>query len=861
MSKTGFLFQETGFFFYFTVEICIIIRYNKSIDIMGVCSMKLLTKASYSPEVTQREKDNLQVAYRAACEAMVLLKNDGALPLQTKKVALYGPGASMTIKGGTGSGEVNERHSVTILEGLKDRGFQITTESWIRDFEAGYAQAEAAYKEEKKKRVNFLKFGSIMNMLFDNFRAPVGRPITQEDVAASDTDTCIYVLSRQAGEGGDRKAEPGDLFLTQEEKDAIAFCAEHYANFLLVINSGSSMDMAFTQEIPGINAIVYLCQLGTEGGHAFADLISGVFSPSGKLSDTWAKEYKDIPFSGEYSYLNGNLEDEYYKEGIYVGYRYFDSFGVEPAYPFGFGLSYTDFTTHSGGVLADGSKIQVKANVANVGDRFAGKEVVQLYVSAPNGQIHKEYQSLAAFAKTGVLEPGQRQTLDLHFDLRSLASYREADAAYVLEAGDYILRLGNSSRNTVPVGVLTIGEERIVSRHTHICPVLKPFEELASKPYNAEEIPEGLPRIAIDLAAIETVTYTYETPEPSQDPRVQKFMSTLTRKEMAEIVVGIGMFGGETRFNLPGSVGNTTSKFWDRGLANVTLCDGPAGLRIQKRSAVDKKGKVKPIDMALSIFEAFPDFVKNRMTGDPDKDTVIYQYTTAFPVANALAQTWNTDLMYEVGSAIFREMKEYGCTYWLAPAMNIHRNPLCGRNFEYFSEDPRLSGNIAAAITRGVQQEEGYYVTIKHFACNNQEDNRNAVSSNLSERALREIYLRGFEICVRDAGAKGVMTSYNKINGVYAPNSHDICTKALRCEWGFDGVVMTDWFSTNKGQASNAIAMKAGNDLIMPGGGSFKKEILQGIQSGLIAEEDLRRCCEHVVKAILDSAIQKEYIG
>jgi len=214
-----------------------------------------------------------------------------------------------------------------------------------------------------------------------------------------------------------------------------------------------------------------------------------------------------------------------------------------------------------------------------------------------------------------------------------------------------------------------------------------------------------------------------------------------------------------------------------------------------------------------------------------------------------------------MGTAIYREMKEYGCTYWLAPAVNIHRNPLCGRNFEYFSEDPVLAGKMAAAITRGVQQEEGFYVTVKHFTCNNQEDNRNKVSSNLSERALREIYLRPFEITVRDGGAKGIMTSYNRINGVYAPNCHDICTKVLRKEWGFDGVVMTDWFSTNKGLANNALCMKAGNDLIMPGGGSFKKEILEGVKSGLISEQDVRICCGRVVKAILNSAIQREYIG
>ena len=823
--------------------------------------MKLLTKASRSGEVSQRERENLAVAYQAACEGMVLLKNDGALPFRTKKVALYGPGASMTIKGGTGSGEVNERHSVTILEGMENRGFEITTKKWICDFENQYAEAEKAYKEEKKKRVNIFKMESIMQMLFDNFRAPVGLPITEEDVASSATDSCIYVVSRQAGEGGDRKAEKGDFFLTDEELTAIRFCAEQYEHFVLVINCGSAMDMAFTQEIPGINAILYICQLGTEGGHAFADVVSGAVTPSGKLADTWARQYADIPFGNEYSYLNGNLKDEYYKEGIYVGYRYFDTFGVEPAYPFGFGLSYTDFAVHSAGVSADGSKITVKANVSNAGETYSGKEVAQLYVSAPAGTLHKEYQSLAAFGKTHNLAPGERQELELTFDLKNLASYREADGCYVLEAGEYLLRLGNSSRNTMVVGVVEVEKEIIVSRHAHICPLREPLEELTAPEGTAEAVAEGLPRIILAADAIQTVEYTYEKPPVCEEPRVKQFMDTLTLSEMVDIVVGIGMFGGETRFNLPGSVGNTTSKFWDRGLVNVPLCDGPAGLRIQKRSGVNAKGKVKPIDMAMSIFEAFPSFVKKLMMADPEKDTVLYQYTTAFPVAAALAQTWNEELLHQVGTAIYREMKEYGCTYWLAPAINIHRNPLCGRNFEYFSEDPRLTGVMAAAITRGVQQEEGFYVTVKHFACNNQEDNRNFVSSNLSERALREIYLRGFEITVREGGAKAIMTSYNRVNGVYAPNSHDLCTKALRNEWGFDGVVMTDWFSTNKGQGNNALAMAAGNDLIMPGGGSFKKEILAGVKSGQISEEDVRRCCANVVKSILNSAIQREYIG
>lgn len=822
--------------------------------------MELLTKASNSPEVNEREKRNLEVAYRAACESMVLLKNDGVLPLKNKKIALYGSGASKTIKGGTGSGEVNERHSVTILEGLEDRGFIIASEQWISDYEKEYMDGQIANKEAQKEALKSMKVASVMEMMFSAYQAPNGRAITEKDIADSDTDTAIYVLSRQAGEGQDRRAVKGDLYITDAERESIETCVRNYKNFILVINSGCSVDMSFVDEIPGIGAILFICQLGTEGGHAFADVISGAVTPSGKLADTWAKKYADLPFHDEFSYLNGDVNDENYKEGIYVGYRYFDSFGVEPCYPFGYGLSYTDFSIYGAGISLEETTVYLKATVTNTGDTYNGKEVAQVYVSAPNGKLHKEYQSLAAFAKTKVLAPGESQTITLEFDMAQLASYEEKSASYVLEAGEYIVRLGNSSRNTVPVAVVILDKEVIVSTHCNICPVTAPIEELQTAPYEKEEVNAGVPRISICSTSFETVHYTYETPEVYSDEKVDNFLNTLTLKEMLDIVVGIGMYGGKTRFTLPGSVGNTTSKFWDRGLANVALCDGPAGLRIQKRSTVEKNGTVKAVELPMSVFEMLPGFVQSLLKGNPEKSPVVYQYTTAFPVTAALAQTWNEDMLYEVGQAVYEEMKEYGCTYWLAPAVNIHRNPLCGRNFEYVSEDPFLTGEVATALIKGVQQEDGYYVTVKHFACNNMEENRNHVSSNVSERALREIYLRGFERSVRKGHAKAIMTSYNRLNSVYTSNSYDLCTKVLRNEWGFEGVVMTDWFATNKGVANNALAMKAGNDLIMPGAGRNKREILAGIKSGMISETDVRRCCANVVRAIMNSPTQKEYI-
>lgn len=813
----------------------------------------LLTKASFDKNANERELKNLKIAYEAACESIVLLENDGSLPVTTKKIALYGAGASHTIKGGTGSGEVNERHSISVLEGMEKAGFEITTKKWIDDYQTLYNDGEVAFKKNKYKTV--LK--NPMSFMMD-YPGTDGRLITDQDIKDSDTDYCIYVLSRQAGEGVDRRAEKGDYFITDVERANIEKCAKEYAHFILIINGGSQIDMSFADDIDRINAIAFMCQLGTEGGTAVADFLLGNVTPSGKLTDTWAKTYNDIPFANEFSYLNGNLEDEYYKEGIYVGYRYFDSFNIAPRYPFGYGLSYTTFEIDTYVVSVEGTKVNVNVTIENTGDKYSGKEVIQVYVSSPSIVLDKEYQRLVAFAKTPLLAPGQRELIELSFDMADCASYCEKESSYILEAGKYIVRVGNSSRNTIPCGKLLLEEKVVVSEHKKVCPVTKPFEELKSKPINIEET--NLEPLVLNPNAFLKINFNYDTPAICDDPKVAKFMETLSLEDMVEIVVGIGMFGGETRFTMPGSVGNTTSKFWDKGLANVTLCDGPAGIRIQKRTALLKNGKLKSIDPVFSMLNSLPGFVKKMMLADPEKEQVLYQFTTAFPVACALAQTWNTDLLYEVGLAIHEEMKEYGCTFWLAPALNIHRNPLCGRNFEYFSEDPFLSGKVTAAITKGIQSEEGYYVTIKHYACNNQEDNRKAVSSNLSERALREIYLRGFQIAVEEGNAKGLMTSYNRINGIYAPNNYDLCTTVLRNEWRFDGVVMTDWFSTSKGSGDTALCMAAGNDLIMPGGNGFKKEILTGLKKGTVKEEDLKRCCANVVKAILNSNIQQEYI-
>lgn len=820
--------------------------------------MKLLTKASPNSEVTQRELNNRRIAYRAALEGIVLLENDGSLPMKTCNIALYGAGAAMTIKGGTGSGEVNNRRNISIMEGMENAGFTITTKKWIEDYSRIHNEGKEAYAEQVKKSLRRLNLSAIGDIMANPFRYPFGREITLEDIAASSTDTCIYVVSRQAGEGMDRKLGNSDNNLSEIEFKNIKKCVENYKTTIVVINVGSSFDVSFMDEIKGINALVFFCQQGSEGGKAFADIITGNMAPSGRLTDTWAMKYDDIPFAEEFSYLNCNLDNEYYKEGIYVGYRYFDTFKVKPRYEFGYGLSYTEFSITLSDTFVDKTKITVKTLVTNIGKEYSGKEVVQLYISCPTGKIPKEYQKLGAFAKTKELKPGEAQELELTFDLCSMASYREHSAEYILEKGDYIVRIGNSSRKTIPSAVINLDEDAIISKHENICRTKEKIEELTPPEVMFQDDLENAKRLFAKASDFTTKTYEYRNPDIYKDSQVNALMDKLTIKDMVELVVGAGMFGGKHYFMDPGAVGNTTSKLVDKEIINVAFSDGPAGLRLQKTSAVTSKGKVKMIDSLIELLDFMPKLIKKFMFGNPQKDTLIYQFTTAFPVGLSLAQTWNTELLEEVGRAVSTEMDEYGITYWLGPGMNIHRNPLCGRNFEYFSEDPVLSGKLAAYITKGVQSIDGNYVAIKHFCANNQEENRNKVSSNVNERALREIYLRGFEIAVREGGAKGVMTSYNSVNGIYAANNYDLCTKVLRNEWDFDGVVMTDWFSCGKGLGDSALAMSAGNDLIMPGTRNNKKLILSSLKKGIIKEEDIKRCAANVLRSIVYSNLAKE---
>ena len=823
--------------------------------------MKLRTKATFDNAITDREIHNRQSAYEAATESIVLLKNEGILPIKPEKVAVYGIGAALNLKGGTGSGEVNERHCIGINEGLEAAGFTVTTQEWLKEYKAAYDKGKMEHGKGTLKKMFSGTDADKIDIMANPYHYPFGRKLMEEDLKASGAEICIYVISRQAGECSDRSLEHHDFHPAPEELHNIKVAAAYYKKLVVVINVGGSMDLTELEKIEGVKSIVFLCQQGMEGGRALADILTGKVTPSGCLTDTWSLSYEDIPFADQYSYLNGNVEEEDYNEGIYVGYRYFDSFAKRVRYEFGFGLSYTKFDIKPITVLQDKSKVMVTTELTNVGNQFAGKKVVQLYISCPDGSLKKEYQSLAAFGKTKVLKPGESQTLTLEFDMAQVASYQESTSEFVLEEGNYLLRLGESSRKSEVCGIILLPETVVVEKCCAICPPLKTIELLQNDTKLEQTlIPEGITKLVLDASCFSVVVNSYTEEKVKTDAKVETLFASLNEQEKLQLVMGTGVMGLKPVFTVAGSAAYSTS-FPDKKIANMVFCDGPAGLRLQKTSVLLKNGKSKPVEPMMEFMSLLPKIVLKVMLGNPTKGKLMYQYATAFPVGTALAQTWNMELMEKVGDAVGTEMEEYGVTFWLAPGMNLHRNPLCGRNYEYFSEDPLLTGKCAAAITRGVQKHSGCFVTIKHYAANNQETNRSRVSSNMTERTLRELYLKGFKIAVQEGHAKGVMTSYNRINGIYASTSGDLITKALRKEWGYEGLVMTDWLATAEGLASNGEATHAGVDLIMPGGKKYLKAFEADLKNAVVKQQDIDAACKRVLTAVVQSQTQKEIFG
>ena len=794
---------------------------------------------SMDQSLSELEIRHRTLAREAAVEGIVLLKNEGVLPLSTASaIALLGSGAEKTIKGGIGSGDVNNRENISIYQGMKEAGVTITSEDWLEDYEERYKNARNVWKEkilEDAKHVDnpFDAYAS------NPFILPEGRAVEAKDIA--DAKAAVYVLSRISGEGKDRRKVKGDYYLSEREAADLFFLNEKKIPVILLLNAGGPIELTdILENTENIKAILNISQPGQESGYAVADILLGNCVPSAKLTATWARRYEDCPFAEDYSYLNGNLDTEEYKEGIFVGYRYFDSFGKKPLFPFGFGLSYTEFKIEFKGIETSEKELTVEMKVTNIGDTYAGKEVVQIYASLPQTEVKKEYRRLVGYAKTKLLQPGENETLRITVGQKELAYFSEEKHQWIVEKGTYGIWTGNSSVSLEYSSTVKV-EQSVSLEDTCVLENTTEIEEELWKTYECRKTTADNSHCIIFTPHPEEKKIyrsAYATEQMTED------LLPLLYGNIAETTSTLGAAG----IRVPGTAGETTEGLLDKyGIPSLIMADGPAGIRLQQHYEVDRAtDTVYGIGVLGALENGF--LVDREEHEGADQ---YYQYCTAFPVGTVMAQTWNRDLMQRFGEAVALEMEAFHVNLWLAPGLNIQRNPLCGRNFEYYSEDPFLSGTLAASVTKGVQCHKGCGVTIKHFACNNQEDNRMGVDVKISERTLREIYLRGFEIAVKEGQPTAIMSSYNLVNGVHAANSKDLCTRIARKEWGFDGVIMSDWNTTVPEDGS--VAWKcaaAGNDIIMPGNAEDAESIRNAYRNGDLTEEEIRSCAGRILELI-----------
>ena len=825
-------------------------------------------------ESGEYEKRHREIAREAAAEGFVLLRNrEGILPLSLKKpIALYGAGAEKTIKGGTGSGDVNSSPTVSIREGLLNAGFRITTSDWLDRYQKKYDDARIAWRDgifEKAQKDGGGDYAVAMTYFATPFHVPEGDlPDTAVD-EKKEADVALYVLARTAGEGADRFNKEGDYQLTETEENSLKQLSKHYQHVVLILNTGGLVDLHIADEIENLNAILYIHQPGMEAGNAVADVLTGKVNPSGKLTDSWAMNYEDYPNAENYSHNNNDVDHEIYAEDLYVGYRYFDTYGVPVRYGFGFGLSYTAFEVRTLGLKhyhlgTEDPEIGVTVRVRNTGG-VSGREVAQVYASCPQGEEGGELRRLVGYAKTRLLAPGDEQEIEIRFPLYALASFSEEKSSYVLKAGEYVLQVGNALERAETAGEIRVTDELCFYEVEHICqpqqeiPRFVPEGEVKKRLEERRDvwIREAMEcgrEIILHDGDIKARKVAYETDDPGFSEEARAFVDKLSQEQLIKLATGFvpekreASCLGDTGNIVPGAAAQTSSCAKEEGLSEIALADGPAGLRLCRKYGA-QNGVAVSMPPLGGLEDGFLAKEEPQYTGE-----IYYQYATAFPCGTLLAQTWDPEVLKKVGKAVGHEAVHFGVTLWLAPGMNIHRNPLCGRNFEYYSEDPLISGTMAAAITQGVQSVAGVGTTIKHFACNNQEDNRMASDSILSERALREIYLKGFEIAVRTSSPFAIMTSYNKINGIHAANCYDTCTKVARKEWGFCGLIMTDWTTTHNGPDCTASGcMRAGNDLVMPGCENDHQNMREELASGSLKIEDLKRSVARLVDCVMQS--------
>ena len=802
-------------------------------------------------------RDHIALSRRAAAEGMVLLKNEkNVLPVKRgTRVALFGKAGADYVKGGGGSGDVTVAYIRSLIEGMRIKEqegkvclYEPLNEFYEADVQDQYARgivpgltAEPEIPEDLLRGAG--AFAELAIVSICRFSGENWDRTTELD-AGRKTSTELSGAEEELLKRAGQVFERGDFYLSAAEERLIAQVKGLFDKVVIVLNTGAVISSSWFAQDPGISSVLMAWQAGMEGGLGEADILCGDQNPSGKLPDTFAGRLEDYPYSDSF---HEALEYVDYTEDVYVGYRYFETIPGKDSlvcYPFGYGLSYTEFrltpvecricgrelVQNACGEEADRTlfqgdgapRIEVLAQVTNIGG-YAGREVVQLYSSSPGGRLGKPARELRAFCKTPLLRPGESVTVRLRVRIADLASFddlgRICAGAWVLEKGKYSFFLGTSVRDTVCLEeTLDLEQDVVVEKARRLCaPVslgrrlladgtLEPLPMSEDKP--SASIWEGLEKAGIFTPETRARKGENLLRDRSLDPvqflqvadgsaDFEDFFAQLSLEERISLLCGQPNTGAANTFGM----GNLPRY----GVPSVMTADGPAGLRIQPGVGVT---------------------------------------TTAFPCATLLASTWDQELIEEIGRAGGMEVKENNIAVWLTPAMNIHRSPLCGRNFEYYSEDPLLAGKIAAALIRGIQSCK-VSACAKHFACNNKETNRFESDSRLSQRALREIYLKAFEIAVKEADPWMIMTSYNIINGTRASENKELIDGILRGEWGFEGMLTTDWWN----HASQPAEIRAGNDVKM--GCGYPEKVLAALRSGDLTEEEIDTCARRVLRMIL----------
>lgn len=769
---------------------------------------------------------------RAAAEGAVLLKNENAtLPLANgTTVSLFGRGQTEWFYTGYGSGgDVNKPYAVSLLEGLRNCPTLSVNES--------LASIYTAWGE--KNPIDHGFWGHWPRYYPD---MPLNSTLVR--TAATASDCAIVTIGRSSGEDRENALEKGSYYLTDAEREMLTLITEHFQKTIVLLNIGSMMDLSWVDDYDGkIGAVLLVWQGGMESGNAVADLLSGAVTPCGKLTDTVAKTYESYPSAVDF----GKKDYNFYTEDIYVGYRWFETFQkADVIYPFGFGLSYTDFSVTFLTAEESESAFQFTCAVKNIGTQYSGKETVQIYLQKPCGKLGNPARVLAGFAKTKTLAPNASEELQITVPKTALASYDDSGvtgfcSAYVTEAGTYHFYLGTDVRKAQEVLTYTCPETVLSEQLSEAATPRVPFSVIKAEENGGVRVPQKqeVSLAQTDLRKRITENLPQGTPMTGDKGyklsdvlngtvSIEDFTAQLNLTELEAISRGdytmnskLGVAGNA------GAFGGVLESLRHKGVPPVITTDGPSGIRL-------------------------------------------WSCCSLMPIGTLLACTFDEALVEEVFAAIGAEMLEKGTDVLLAPGINIHRNPLCGRNFEYYSEDPLLTGKIAAAAVRGIQKN-GVSACPKHFACNNQEFNRNQNDSRLSERALREIYLKGFEICIKESNPHTIMTSYNKINSVHGHYQYDLCTTILRGEWNYDGLVITDWWMRSQKSPEfpnlrdNAYRVRAQVDVLMPGGKRTGKKKPDGTLLATYGKPDgitlgeLQRTAQNVLRFCMRSSAMKRF--